>query len=168
LRFVSEELDESHELSQFDCGRAELDRWLRDFARHAQASRTGRTFIWHAGEGVVVAYYTLAAHEVAKVDLPKRVGRGGPDRVPAALLARLALDRKLHGQRLGAQLLVDALARIIEASRKVAVRVVVVDAIDEQAAEFYRHFGFAAVADHPHRLYQKLSDIEAAQVSAKP
>lgn len=165
MRFVSEELDEDHDLSQFDSGRADLDRWLRDFARHAQANRTGRTFVWHAGDGVVVAYYTLAAHEVAKTELPPRVGRGGPNRVPAALLARLALDRGLQGQRLGAQLLVDALARIIEASRRVAVRVVVVDAIDEEAAAFYRHFGFAAVPDNPHRLYQKMSDIEAAHSS---
>jgi hypothetical protein len=58
--------------------------------------------------------------------------------------------------------LVDALTRIIEASRTVAVSVVVVDAIDEEAAAFYRRLGFDSVPDHPHRLYQKMSDIEGA------
>ena len=104
----------------------------------------------------------MTAHEVAKVDLPKRVGRGGPDRVPAVLLARLALDRELHGQRLGAHLLVDVFGRVVEASMKVAVRVVVVDAVDAEAVAFYERFGFVSVPEHPHRLFQKMSDIEAA------
>jgi GNAT superfamily N-acetyltransferase len=162
LTFVGEELGEAHDLSGFDSGQPVLDNWLRGFARHAQANRTGRTFVWRAADGVVVAYFTLAAHEVVKGELPGRIGRGGPDRVPAALLARLALDRRLQGQGLGARLLVDALGRIIEASRRVAVRVVVVDAIDDRAAAFYRQFGFVSIPDHPHRLYQKMSDIEAA------
>ena len=136
MSFVSEELADGHDLSRFDSGKPELDRWLREFARHAAANRTGRTFVWHAGEGLVVAYYTLAAHEVAKADLPKRVGRGGPDRVPAVLLARLALDRGLHGQGLGAHLLADVFGRVVEASMKVAVRVVVVDAVDAEAVAF--------------------------------
>jgi hypothetical protein len=39
---------------------------------------------------------------------------------------------------------------------------VVVDAIGDRAAAFYRQFGFLSIPDHPHRLYQKMSDIEAA------
>lgn len=53
-----------------------------------------------------------------------------------AIPGRLALDRGLEGRGLGAQLLADALARIIAASRSVNVRVVVVDAIDQEAAGF--------------------------------
>lgn len=45
---------------------------------------------------------------------------------------------------------------------KVAVRVVVVDAIDTEAVAFYQGFGFVAVPEHPHRLFQKVCDIEAA------
>jgi GNAT superfamily N-acetyltransferase len=162
LSFTSEELHDGHALSGFDSGKPELDRWLRDSARQAAANRTGRTFVWRTGDGLIVGYYTLAAHEVAKTDLPKRVGRGGPDRVPAVLLARLALDRGFHGRGLGAHLLADALTRVVEASRKVAVRVVVVDAIDAEAVTFYERFGFSAIAEHPLRLFQKMSNIEAA------
>ena len=57
---------------------------------------------------------------------------------------------------------VDPDGRIVEASLKVAVRVVVVDAIDAEAVAFYERFGFVAVPEHPHRLFQKMSDIEAA------
>lgn len=162
MSFISEELADDHDLSRFDSGKPELDRWLREFAGHAAANRTGRTFVWHAGDGVVVGYYTLAAHQVVKTELPKRVGRGGPDRVPAVLLARLALDRGFHGRGFGAHLLADALKRIVDASQKVAIRVVVVDAIDAEAVHFYERFGFSAVPEHPYRLFQKMSDIEAA------
>jgi hypothetical protein len=53
--FVSEELGDRHDLSRFDGGKREPDRWLRGFARHAAANRTEGTFVWHAGDGVVVA-----------------------------------------------------------------------------------------------------------------
>ena len=34
MSFVSEELGDGHDLSRFDSGKPELDRWLREFARH--------------------------------------------------------------------------------------------------------------------------------------
>jgi GNAT superfamily N-acetyltransferase len=62
--------------------------------------------------------------------------------IPVALLARLAVDRRHQGNGLGRSLLLDALRRVIRASDELAVRAVTVDAIDERAASFYRHFGF--------------------------
>ena len=49
----------------------------------------------------VVANYSLSAHAVPREEAPNRIGRGVPDPVPAALLAKPALDRSLHGMRLG-------------------------------------------------------------------
>ncbi len=77
------------------------------------------------------------------------------------LLARLALDRALHGQGLGGVLLADALRRVIAATETVAARFIVVDAIDEHAAGFYKHHGFAQIPE-TQRLIAKLSDITAA------
>ena len=162
MAFSSEELREEHDRSRFDSGNAELDHWLREHALHASAMNTGRTFVWHRGNRVVVAYFTLAAHLIAREILPKRTGRGSPSIIPAILLARLALDRSLHRQGLGAELLWDALTRAVAANRQAAARVVVVDAVDERAASFYEHFGFERVPGHANRLVQKLSSIEAA------
>ena len=160
--FVSEELDERHDLSSFESGKPEMDDWLRHSAHQAKALRTGRTFVWHQGDNVVVAYYTLSGHQILKTEVPAKVGRGGPDRIPAVLLARLALDLHLHDQQLGKELLLEALTKAVEGSRSVAARVVVVDALDDEASGFYRHFGFFSVPDDPNRLVQKMSDIEAA------
>lgn len=161
MDLVSESLVEAHDLDRFCCGRQALDDWLKRSARHAQAMNTGRTFVWHAGDRVVVAYYTLAAHLVARERVPKRIGRGSPDVIPAVLLARLALDRTLHGTGLGGELLWDALERAWAASRQAGARLVVVDAVDDEAASFYEHYGFSRIPGAA-RLVQKISDIEAA------
>lgn len=120
---------------------------------------TGRTFVWHAGDNMVVAFFTLAAHLVRREHVAKRVGRGSPTEIPAVLLARLALDESLHGQGLGGELLWDALTRAVSASAIAAARLVVVHAIDDNAAAFYTHHGFVASPKDPHHLVQKVSDI---------
>jgi GNAT superfamily N-acetyltransferase len=161
-RFISERLNESHDLDPFASGVETLDAWLRRHAVHARRTRTAQTFVWRRGDQRVVAYFSLAAHLVVRADLPRRVGRGSPDAIPAILLARLALDRSLHGEGLGGELLWDALSRACAASDIAAARLVVVDAIDIAAAAFYQHHGFVPVPGNPNRLVQKVSDIAAA------
>jgi GNAT superfamily N-acetyltransferase len=60
----------------------------------------------------------------------------------AALLGRLAVDRRHHGLGLGRALVADALRRSLAARRLVGARALLVHAIDEQAAAFYRSLGF--------------------------
>jgi predicted N-acetyltransferase YhbS len=133
-----------------------LDEWLREHALGAQAGRTGRTFVWH-NHGVVVAYYTLAAHRIARDILPAKLGRGSPDQIPAILLARLALDVSLHGRSLGGRLLGEACYRAAVASRTVGARMIVVDALDDSAATFYERHGFRRLASSL-RLAHTMSD----------
>lgn len=161
MALVSEALGDHHDLSAFASGQPSLDSWLAQHARGAEARRVTRTFVWHQGDGVVVAYYSLAAHVLIKDELPRALGRGSPERIPTALLARLALDRHLQGQGLGPVALAEGLDRVVEATKVVAARFVVVDAIDGAAARFYEHHGFRAVPGTM-RLVQKLSDVAAA------
>jgi predicted N-acetyltransferase YhbS len=70
--------------------------------------------------------------------------------LPAALIGRLAVDRRWQGRQLGAALLYDAIARAIRADA--AVFALLVDAKDE-AARFYRHHGFEAFAGRAKRLF---------------
>lgn len=160
--FVSETMTARHSVEAFSCAQPALDVWLQTSALHAQSMRTARTFVWHGGDREVVAFFSLAAHVVRRAEVPARVGRGSPDAIPAILLARLALDAHLHGEGLGAELLWDALSRAVAAADAAGARLVVVDAIDEAAAEFHGHFGFRAPAGQPLRLFQKVSDIAAA------
>lgn len=159
MRYQSELLRDHHRLDEFSSSNRELDDWLTAYAHHAAAMNTGRTFVWHAGDDRVVAYFTLAAHRVQRANVSKRVGRGSPTEIPAVLLARLALDASLHGQGLGGELLWDALTRAVAAGTIAAARLVVVHAIDDNAAELYQHHSFLPSPDDAHHLVQKLSDI---------
>lgn len=159
--YRSEHLSGGHELDSFSSGIQVLDTWLKKSAHHAQVANTGRTFVWFdPASSAVVGYFTLAAHLIRRADVPKAIGHGSPDAIPSVLLARLALDRSLQGRGLGGQLLLDALERAIEASQRAAARLVVVDAIDEPAAAFYRRYGFKPCPE-PRRLVRKTSDIAA-------
>jgi GNAT superfamily N-acetyltransferase len=160
MPFVSEAIGERHDATFFDSGKPDLDNWLRQHARTTEARRTGRTFVWHE-DSQIVGYYTIAAHLLVREDLPRALGRGNPGQIPAVLLARLALDKTLHGQGLGGALLADALTRIVVATQTVAARFIVVDAIDEAAHRFYAHHGFRAIPGTL-RLVQKIGDVAAA------
>ncbi len=160
MAFISEALSEHHDTGFFDSSKPDLNGWLQQHAMTTEARRTGRTFVWHEDHRVV-AYYTIAAHLIVRENLPRTLGRGNPAQIPAVLLARLALDKTLHGQGHGGALLADALHRIVVATQTVAARFVVVDAIDGAAHGFYRHHGFREISGSM-RLVQKVSDIAAA------
>jgi GNAT superfamily N-acetyltransferase len=133
-----------HRVDSCRCGHEVLDRWLRAHAGQSQRRDAARTFVTAEPDGSVVGYYTLVAahvrHETATA--PAARGMSRQYLVPVALLARLAVDRRQQGAGLGAGMLLDALQRVIRASDAIAVRAIIVDAIDERAASFYRHFGF--------------------------
>ncbi len=154
-------LGNRHQLDAFLSGRRSLDAWLSKDARGAEAWRVGRTLVGHEGDGMVVAYSALAVHLLVKDQLPRAFGHGGPGRISAVLLARLALHHKLRGSGLGSLLLAEALERVVVATEVVAARLVVADAIDEDAAHFFEHHGFKRLPGTS-RLVHKMSDVAAA------
>jgi GNAT superfamily N-acetyltransferase len=157
-----ERLAAHHDLSAFESGRAELDGWLRRHALAAQQMDSARTFLM-VDDGVVVGYFSLTMGAVRRADAPRRLVRGLPAYpVGMVLLARLAVDRRGQGRGSGGLLLAEALRRAVTAGEMAAARLVVVDAIDEEAVHFYERYGFIAVPDHPLRLYRSMKEIRAS------
>ena len=58
-------------------------------------------------------------------------------------------------------MLADALERIILAANQVGVRAIAVDAMDDEAAAIYRHYGFDCALD-PGTLMITVSDLMAS------
>lgn len=163
--YLSQLLGEDHQLNAFACGKPPLDTWLTTQARRAQDAGAARTYVWtQTGSSSVLAYFSIAPTQVARADVPSKV-TGGYSVIPGYLLARLALNRSIQGQRLGGELLLDALARIVDAAAVGGGRLIVVDPIDDQAAAFYRHYDFIAVNDVA-RLYLKVATAEAVLAAA--
>jgi GNAT superfamily N-acetyltransferase len=163
-----EPLAAEHDLDTFDCGHDVLNAWLQQHAHHATRQGTRTYLLIEEATGSVVGYFALAAHLVERNEVPRAVGRGAPQRIPAILLAKLALQRHLHGKGLGVELLVHALTTIVAAARAAGGRLVVVDAIDENAASFYRSHDFEPSPTDPHLLIMKLSTAARALGLAWP
>jgi len=112
----------------------------------------------------LIGYYTLLAgqldHHEATVETSKGLSQHFP--IPVAILARLAVDVGQQGGGIGAALLNDALVRVVRASEEVAVRAIVVHAVDENASSFYTRFGFRALSHAPLTLMATLSALRAA------
>jgi len=130
---------------------------LHSSALTADRSGTARTFVWADGTQAV-AYFSLCPHELRRDALPRGLAHGAPQSIPSLLLARLALHEELQGRRLGGQLLVDALTRAVTAVTAAGGRFIVVDALDDDAADFYVHHGFKNLPGLGHRLVMKASD----------
>lgn len=147
----------------FSCGREELDSWLYAHALDSERRDIARTFVVCRGNRRVVGYYSLTIGSVRMADAPRKLVRGLPGYpIGMVLLARLAIDRKEQGTGLGAELLADALRRALHAGESAAARLIVVDALDDQAARFCQRFGFIPAPEHPLRLFRRLKDIRAS------
>jgi GNAT superfamily N-acetyltransferase len=158
-------LNEAHDLTRFDSGEPSLDTWLRNSALTTAKRGLSVTYVWAGPERDVFAYATLAAGSIERAELTTKVGRGYPDTIPVIRLARLALDRERQGQRLGGALLAEVLSIAARGAADVGAAFVVVDALHEKAADFYRHYRFIPIPDSL-RLVRKMSEIAA--VTAAP
>ncbi len=139
----------------FDCGRQELNDWLRQVARQHQDKGLSKTFVAIAEEmpDRICGYYALTLAELENRHLPQAWRKKLPRRIPGVRLGRLAVDRQYQGKGLGKLLLVDALVRARRIYKEAGGIGLFVDAIDEQAALYYQRFGFAASPDNPLLLF---------------
>jgi ribosomal protein S18 acetylase RimI-like enzyme len=72
--------------------------------------------------------------------------------VPAVLIGWLGRHVDFKSRDLGEKLLLDAIRTI--AAAPIAAHAIIVDAIDDDAAKFYRGYGFANLAaDRTNRMY---------------
>ncbi|MBR8247245.1 GNAT family N-acetyltransferase [Burkholderia cenocepacia] len=152
-------LEAAHDRSRFACGTPALDRYLREVVTQDVRRRVAACFVMLDGD-VVAGYYTLSAASVALTDLPHAIARKLPryPAIPVVRMGRLAVDQAYRGRRLGAALLVNALQRA--AKSEIAAVALTVDAKDETAAAFYRHFGFAPLTSDPLALFMPLATVK--------
>lgn len=147
----------THVVNGFECGAAVLDEWLKRRAMTNQLSGASRTFVVADQDGRVCGYYAMAAGAVSHLVATSPVRRNMPDPVPVMVLARLAVDRRAQGIKLGASLLQDAVNRAVVVSRNAGVRALLVHALHDQARQFYEHYGFQPSPLQPMTLMLRLN-----------
>jgi GNAT superfamily N-acetyltransferase len=151
-----------HDVSRFSCGQPALDNWLKTRALANQEKGFTVVMVVH-DEGRVVGYYGLAPTAVVADVMPRSIRTGQPPNpVPCLLLGQLATDSSYAGRGIGTGLLKHALTRCVAGARLIGGRALVVNALDDAAAGFWRRRGFLPSRDDPLTLFRSIPDIAAS------
>ena len=160
-------LNAGHEISEFSCGKPSLDHWLK--TRALSRPRRGFTVVMVVqAAGRVVGYYGLAPTAVMPGAVPRTARTGQPPNpVPCILLGQLATDRCWVGRGIGLGLFNHALERSVSGAALIGGRALVVNAVDDEAAGFWRRRGFLPSKDDKLVLFRSMGDIAASLSAAR-
>ena len=153
-----ETLSSQHSCSDFSCGIASLDDWLKRRAYTNQISGATRTFVLCV-DNRIVGYYALASGAISVQSALGKFRRNMPDPIPVVILARLAIDSSYQSQGLGRALFRDAALRVVQAADTIGIRGIIVHAISEEAKDFYLALGFILSPLEPMTLMISLNDL---------
>lgn len=152
----------THDRQRFDCGRPELNDWLKRTARQHRDKGLSKTWvaIHEAEPDRICGFYALSLAELDHSQLPEtRAKNRLPGRVPGIRLGRLAVDVECQNRGLGRLLLMDAMTRALRIHQEAGGIGLFVDAKDEVTADWYRHFGFVTLPDRPLMLFYPVNQL---------
>lgn len=153
-----QKITEEHVLKAFDCGKDVLNDFLQKKAAKNNKNNASKTYVTcYQGTNDVAGYYSLASGAVIRSQAPKPMQRNMPNDIPIVVLGRLAVDMPCQGQGLGEDLLADAIENCLQASEHIAIRALLVHALDANVAVFYKKHGFIETPDDPLILMLPLS-----------
>ena len=161
-------LNPSHfDVKAFNCGKPDMDTYLARFAAKNIGLKLSMTWVLPGDDMVVgkktpiAAYYTLASCTVTREEIPTDERLPGYP-VHVVLLARLAVDHRSQGQRIGEKTLVSALRHSVTLTeRGLPAMGLILDVLDEDALAFYQRFDlFQPFTGDPMRLFVPMRVVE--------
>ncbi|MBA3239211.1 MAG: GNAT family N-acetyltransferase [Parachlamydiaceae bacterium] len=164
MRLEFNTLSHSSNVSGFDCGIDELNDFLLRLSLIYQERRFGFTILCHQYEDLVqrvIGYYTIAPAQAFRSELPDKIftGRPRPNPIPAFRLCRLAIDKAFQRKGIGEIVLFNALKKCYEASGIFGGALIIVDAKNENARDFYVQYGFQPLPINPLCLVMSLKTL---------
>lgn len=154
----------------FDCGSPPYNEWFR--TRSVDAARSGSASVYlliEVGAGRLAGYFTISPTTVTTEGLPRRAASGLMRSAPGYLIGKLALSKELQGAKppLGPQLVLAAIAKVVDAAAVGGGQVIVVDADNEGLVPFYEGCGFIHTGmPGSTRLIMKVSTARKALAGA--
>lgn len=159
-----EAIANKHDRRSFDCGDVAMNEFLHRYARQSHDAGGAKTFlaIDNADNSTVLGFYSVAPGALAYADTPELLRRGlARHDVPGFRLARIATHIRLQGKGLGGQLLAAAARRCLRAAAEIGGLVLIIDAKNDRAAEWYVGYGAVPLINKPLTLVMSLSTFEA-------
>lgn len=157
-------LDATHDRAGFDSGVDALHRYLKETARQHIGKGVSMTWVAVDEQATapkpVLGFFTLSLCQVVADGVPPEWAKKLPRQIPAMRLGRLAIASEEQGKGLGKVLLVEAMMRVAKIGALAGGIGLLVDAKDEDAARFYRHFGFEPTPGQPLVLFLPMQTIQ--------
>jgi ribosomal protein S18 acetylase RimI-like enzyme len=170
-RVIIEPLGRQHDRAAFDSGHPRVNNFIRMTAKkHAAQDLAVVRVAVVAGTTTVAGYHSLSAHSLSGDGLPAEIAPGGRPfpGIGAFYLGFLGVHKDLQGRGIGRLLQRDAMRQTVAASAFGGIAFLVLDAIDEQRADFFRRLGFRSLPSQPLRLVIPTEVMRAAiAVAAK-
>lgn len=163
--WFEEPIQKAHDRVSFDCGDTEMNVFLQRFARQGHEQNAAKTFcaVERARPGHILGFYTIAPASVAHESVPASMTKGlARHDVPGFRLARLATDLSVAGQGLGGQLLAAAALRCLRLAGEGGGILLVIDAKNDRAAQWYASFGAEPLRHRPLTLVMPLATFAPA------
>lgn len=158
-----QKLSSRHNRKGFDCGVEPLNEYIRAYAKQNERLGVSVTRVAVRGSNLeILGYYSLSSGQILCGELPEQEARRllkYP--VPVVRIGRLATSLAARGTGIGALLLIDAIRISLGVSKDIGIYAIEVDAKSMQAREFYRHYGFAELNDHPLHMYLPMKTVQA-------
>lgn len=152
-----------HDRSQFDCGVDALNNYLKLMASQQAARDNSRTYVLEDEKErkKIIGFYTLTMSRIDPSLLPDNILKKHKTVETAGLIARIAVDKCYFGKGYGETLLIDALNKLLSASKIVGFPLIIVDAKDG-VSQFYLKYGFIPFKDKKNKLFMPLATYQSA------
>lgn len=160
-------IDESADLSGFNCGARTMNVWLRKRALINHKEGYTKTYIAYIGDELV-GYYSLCPTAITSAEYfmhdDSNDRTNAPSVIPCLLMARLAVDKQYQGKGIGTSLIQDAFIKIIGAADIIGGKAVLVDLLESNQglAKFYSKLGFQILDGSFYRYYLPIVTIKLA------
>lgn len=165
-----EPISKVHDRGGFDCGQADLNDFLRRYARQAHESGASKTYVAVGNEdgNTILGFYTLSPAQIDFDAVPDaaRPAGGGHHAIGGFRLGRLAVGTAWQGRGMGGELLIAAARRCIRASTQVGGTLLFIDAKDQRAAGWYMSYGAIAIPKAPLSLVLPYSVVLTVMAQA--
>ena len=153
-----------HAIKEFDCGIDEMNKFLKKFAQKHTKQGISKTMVLTTNEHYsdkkeIAVYYTLSASTVKRKDIPSTSLPTYP--IPVTMLARLAVDQRFQGKKLGTKSLIYALRHAVKLNDLgLPAHGLILDALDDNALQFYQKFDFFhPLPGNPLRLFVSMTEL---------
>jgi predicted GNAT family N-acyltransferase len=162
--YIIEPFESKKHISKgFACGVKELDIYLKEKASQEIKKSVTAVYILRENTSLkILGYFTLSSSSIELSELPLTITKKLPKykTLGVILLGRLARDNSVKAKGIGEYLIMEALSRSHELSKKLGSFAVIVDAKDEKVKLFYKEYGFIPLSHRPLTLYLPMSTIK--------